>query len=749
MPRPTERLLSHLRRAAGTARAAVERAVSTAVIQGPKRAFVAFYRSRRAEGRPIYVDELPGARELEDWEKRENGPPVPPGPELQRRPFKSRIMRQGRYPALPDILRYRTPPLSGLTLAGVGEAAPRRAPKFFHAGYRHIYGAIEQAFHLVTDAHSMGKVPKVRWDNRRATGPVAPERRAVDDPAAMSAELKAKALEFGAALAGCAPVVEEALYDHVESHLPHAIVVAVPMDRTGTLQEPSAEGDATVIEAYYRVGRAANSLAEYVRSLGWQAEADTNLGGAPSKVLHVPLAVAAGLGEMGRHTSVITPEYGSNVRLATVMTDVPLAFDGPVDIGVEAMCADCTVCAQNCPADAIYEEKQVVRGVEKWHIDFDRCMPYFVENEGCGVCQTVCPWAETGKAPLISMLQRQRARVREHYPDPVPEPDWLVALGPVAPDGGALDDVQPEDRWIETVVARRTDHPGGVVELVLEAPDGSPLPDWSAGAHVETRLPSGRVRAYSLANGLAPDAGYRLAVKVEEDGTGGSLEVAGLREQQRLVLNRPGNNYLLREDHERYYLCAGGIGVTPMVPTARRLRELGRPFEVHYSVKDRDQAIYADELDVLSDGHLHVHTDRDWLEALFDGRPDGSGVCVCGPRGFMDAVQERAVESGLPAGVVYREDFGSAHEDRPFDLVLASSGERVRIEPGQTIARELGKRGVYVPVSCGYGICGTCTVGVLEGEPDARDKVFSEAEKKEKIALCCSRSLTDELVIDL
>lgn len=115
------------------------------------------------------------------------------------------------------------------------------------------------------------------------------------------------------------------------------------------LETPSVTSVVAIIDGYVDVGQAAVELAKYIRSLGWQAEADTNLGNAPSKIMHIPLAVSAGLGQMGRHTSLITKEFGANVRLATVLTDIPLEFDGPVDIGVEDLCHNCSICAQNCP----------------------------------------------------------------------------------------------------------------------------------------------------------------------------------------------------------------------------------------------------------------------------------------------------------------------------------------------------------------------------------------------------------------
>ena len=393
----------------------------------PAQMFRRHWLRKRAAGEQIYVETLPGAHKLKPNERRANGPKPAPPPAPKSHPFKTRTMRQGAYPDDPAVFVYRDPPLSGRTLAGVGETEFRRCPKFYHTGLGKIYGAINQAFLMVQPLKPMIGVLKVAWDNRRATGPVARTRRAVSDPAAMSQEIKSYARELGATQVGCTRVVEEALYDYVEDVLPYAIVVAVPMARDGMLKIPSVDSSDIIHDGYVDVGRVAIRIAERIRAMGWNAEADTNLLNAPSKVLHIPLAVNAGLGTMGRHTSLITRENGANVRLATVLTDLPLAFDEPVDFGVEQMCMDCRVCRENCPSNAIYEEKQIVRGVEKWHLDFDRCMPYFNEQNTCGVCITVCPWSETGKGPLTALMQRTRMRTAKSYPDLLPVSERLQA----------------------------------------------------------------------------------------------------------------------------------------------------------------------------------------------------------------------------------------------------------------------------------------------------------------------------------
>jgi epoxyqueuosine reductase QueG len=172
-----------------------------------------------------------------------------------------------------------------------------------------------------------------------------------------------------------------------------------------------------VIRTYKRCADACVRLTRYLRSLGWDS-----LGfpmSPSSEVLHIPIAIAAGLGELGKHGSLITREYGSNVRLTTVLTSIPLEVDAPRDIGVDDLCVRCTICARECPPGALFDEKQWVRGEYKWYVDFDKCVPYFAETHGCAICIEVCPWSEPGKGEWLSqklLQKRGQSGVPERAP---------------------------------------------------------------------------------------------------------------------------------------------------------------------------------------------------------------------------------------------------------------------------------------------------------------------------------------------
>jgi reductive dehalogenase len=139
-------------------------------------------------------------------------------------------------------------------------------------------------------------------------------------------------------------------------------------------------------------------LSAYIRALGWPARAHhiRNYG-----VSVVPVAVDAGLGELGRCGYLMHPRLGANLRLACVTTDMPLALDPPVDLGVQDFCSKCLKCATTCPSGAIPKgNKVIVRGVRKWQIDPVKCLLYWGHlGSACAICQTVCPWSKPPTLP--------------------------------------------------------------------------------------------------------------------------------------------------------------------------------------------------------------------------------------------------------------------------------------------------------------------------------------------------------------
>lgn len=366
----------------------------------------------RATGRVLHLDRLTfGPRDT----PAHRPPPALAADMSPRTGVPTRVSRVLTRDVLPPPeypFAWERAPLSGNVVNGLGETAARRAEPVFHTNdYTDPWGGLEFYFHL-TDSFAVHlSVVAAQWDNRRRLGPVHPQRRTLD-PAAAAAEVRDVARRAGAVAVGITRLREHHLYAGEACDLPYAISVAVVMDREAMCTVPSEEAIRAMMSAYRQVGRVAIAVAEHIRAAGGQARAATNLEKGSSEVLHLPVAIDAGLGQLGKHGSLITAEHGSNVRLATVLTDLPLTLDAPVDLGVDDFCATCRVCTTNCPPHAIFDIKQAVRGEQKWYVDFDACVPYFSDNGGCGICIEVCPWSEPGRGPLLSdgVLQRRERR---------------------------------------------------------------------------------------------------------------------------------------------------------------------------------------------------------------------------------------------------------------------------------------------------------------------------------------------------
>lgn len=198
--------------------------------------------------------------------------------------------------------------------------------------------------------------------------------------------------------------------DPIEVPHRYAISMAFAQDRDLLRTGGTPFSDFEIGRAYALGALVATQLAAYIRALGWPARAHhlRNYG-----VAVVPVALDAGLGELGRCGYLIHPRLGANLRLACVTTDLPLALDPPVDLGIQDFCARCLKCAVNCPSGAIPKgDKVVVRGVRKWRIDPVKCLLYWAHlGSACAICQTICPWS---RPPTL--LRRIMTQIASHVP---------------------------------------------------------------------------------------------------------------------------------------------------------------------------------------------------------------------------------------------------------------------------------------------------------------------------------------------
>ncbi|MFC1817438.1 hypothetical protein ACFL0M_16245 [Thermodesulfobacteriota bacterium] len=259
-----------------------------------------------------------------------------------------------------------------------------------------------------------GKDMKGDWNNsyryvmRQAPeGAVNPDPIPVSDPAAMARKIKEVARFLGADAVGVTHLDQAYVYSHRARgrltegekpgdpiHLPHkyAICVGEADDYDRYLTCNSRISDVEYELGHKRQIITPFLLAAYIREMGYPARAHYNVW---TSVNFIPLAVNAGLGELGRHGLLIHEDYGSRLHLSVVTTDLPLTVDKPVDIGVEDICKLCMKCARNCPTYSIgFGDKVVVNGVEKWAINVDTCYKGRMASRGkwnvCLRCVSSC-----------------------------------------------------------------------------------------------------------------------------------------------------------------------------------------------------------------------------------------------------------------------------------------------------------------------------------------------------------------------
>jgi len=230
-------------------------------------------------------------------------------------------------------------------------------------------------------------------------------RHPVDDPAEMSAEVKRTARMFGADLVGICRVDERWIYSHDRSGDPisvpadcrSAIVMGIAMDRDAVMTSPEYLSAAATGTGYSRMAFAIACMAEFLRNLRYNAIPMGN-----DTALSIPLAIDAGLGQLGRNGLLITPEYGPCVRLCKLFTDLPLAPDAPIDFGLTETCRACSKCADACEGEAISGAREPSfevacpsnnSGILRWAVDADRCYDFWTRNTAaCSNCIAACPF---------------------------------------------------------------------------------------------------------------------------------------------------------------------------------------------------------------------------------------------------------------------------------------------------------------------------------------------------------------------
>lgn len=295
----------------------------------------------------------------------------------------------------------------------------------------------------------------------------------------------------------------------------------------------------------------------------------------------------------------------------------------------------------------------------------------------------------------------------------------------------------------------------------LELPDGSPLPAFSAGAHIDLLLENQLIRQYSLCSDPADTSHYQIAVLQETAGRGGSDYIhQHLQVGDSLQIHAPRNHFQLELSGDNYLLLAGGIGITPIMLMALELQRAGKAFQLHYLCRTPEQAAFAAELQSRFGTAVTFHysygdaAKRLNIAELFAAQTQPTQVYTCGSEALLQSILDAAEQQPLIS--VSYERFSAAPvsedvENLGFEIEIASSGECLTVAPEQSILEVLQAAGHQIETMCKEGLCGSCEVDLLEGEADHRDSVLNDAEKAEQnvLMVCCSRAATPRLKLDL
>lgn len=347
------------------------------------------------------------------------------------------------------------------------------------------------------------------------------------------------------------------------------------------------------------------------------------------------------------------------------------------------------------------------------------------------------------------------------YQDMISADEYRARLARDETDGLAHERPSFDDVPVITARVSKIEHmTSDVTKYEFTTWDGSPLPDWTAGAHLDVVVTPEYLRQYSMSGNPADTNTYQIGVLREDEGRGGSKMLHRIfNEGRRVFISKPINHFELAEEATKTFFMGGGIGITPMIAFAHRLHALGREFELHYSASTRAGAGFLGDLSKMPwADRVHYHfsdegTRVDLASVL--KYQAGNHVYTCGPECYMDGVIEAAEGGGFPDEARHVEYFSVPeqpdHVNHDFTAILAKSGRKITVPADKTLSDVLIENGVHVDVKCADGICGVCKCGLIDGDVEHRDFVLSKAQQAKKVITCQSRAAEKdgEITLDL
>ncbi len=309
---------------------------------------------------------------------------------------------------------------------------------------------------------------------------------------------------------------------------------------------------------------------------------------------------------------------------------------------------------------------------------------------------------------------------------------------------------------VQVVISKAEPMGQGITKYEMRALDGSDLPEWQAGAHLDIVVAPEFLRQYSMSGNPADRSTYQIGVLKEQAGRGGSALLHRIfAEGRKVFVSKPINHFPLVAGASKTYLMGGGIGITPMIAMAHELHAKGAAFELHYSGRSRAQMGYLDDLAAMpwaQNVQVHVSSEgsRAHLDDILKYTP-GAHVYTCGADAYMMAVMDAA--SDFPEENRHLEYFSVPdmpdYENHAFSIKLMKSGRVLQVPADRTASDVLLENGVHVDVKCSDGICGVCKCGLGAGQVEHRDFVLSKAQRETAFITCQSRAADPDGIIEL
>lgn len=389
-----------------------------------------------------------------------------------------------------------------------------------------------------------------------------------------------------------------------------------------------------------------------------------------------------------------------------------------------------------------------------------------------------CPGSHLARAMFHEMINQVLTRMPDYqvidealvgYPSRGTASGWDEIPATFTPgkrsENGSLGTLAgtPRPDWTDLTITEVVDAATDVLKITLADATGADLAPWKPGAHLELRLPSGRLRQYSLCGDPANTSQYTFAVLREPAGRGGSIELHDVARVGAELTVRPRNHFPL-VDADSYLFLAGGIGVTPIVAMARSAIEQGKDVTVLYGGRSRSSMAFVDELTALAPERVTI-VPQDEVAGLLDlrGAIGGIGletaVYCCGPSAMIAATEQMCSELGIESRLHIErftagDDLESTFDpenNTAFDVQLARTGVTLHVPADKRLIEVARDVLTDLSYDCEKGFCGACETRVIAGTPDHLDSILSKEERESGtcMMICVSRTKGDRLVLDL